>query len=178
MNIYRCNICGDPYLGKEKPSNCPSCGVLPEYFVPAKDWKDKKVENLAAISRKNLERALEFELKNNTFYSACSRKTRNPEAKALFWALSKMAAEHAKIVNGILNKAAPRYVEDSEGGSPDDEKVLSSYEENIKEATRREENASKFYIEAAAEAKEERIKEIFEALAKVEKDLISNSTGK
>lgn len=175
MNVYRCIICGDPYLGKEKPTNCPSCGVLPEYIALAKDWNEKGVDNLSDVSRKNLEKALEFELKNNTFYTACSRRTRNLEAKAMFWALSKIAAEHAKIVNKILKKAAPRYVEDSEGGLTDDEKPLSSYEENIKEAQRREESAVRFYNQAASEAREERVKEIFEALAKVESDHINLS---
>ncbi len=172
MNVYRCIICGDPYLGKEKPTNCPSCGVSAEYMALAKDWKEKDVESLSSASRKNLEQALELELKNNTFYTACSRRIRNLEAKALFWALSKIAAEHAKIVNNILKKAAPRYVEDSKGGLPDDEKPLSSYEENIKEARQREENAAKFYNQAASEAREARVKEIFEALAKVESDYI------
>ncbi len=166
MNIYRCIICGDPYLGKEKPTNCPSCGVSHEYLPLAKDWKEKGIENLSSASKKNLEHAMELELKNNTFYTACSRKTRSLEAKAMFWALSKIAAEHAKIVNKILQRAAPRYVEDSKEGLPDDEKPLSSYEENIKEAKKREESAVKFYSQAALDAKEERVKEIFEALAK------------
>jgi len=178
MNVYRCIICGDPYLGKEKPSNCPSCGVSPEYFALAKDWKEKGIENLSSASRKNLERAMELELKNNTFYTACSRKTRNLEAKAMFWALSKIAAEHAKIANTILQKAAPRYVEDSKGGLSDDEKPLSSYEENIKEAKKREESAVKFYNQAASDAKEGKVKEIFEAFAKVESDNIKLLAGK
>lgn len=167
MQVYRCVICGDPYLGKEKPGNCPSCGVPLEYLALAKDWKEKRVESLSSVSRKNLEQAMELELKDSAFYTACSRKTRNLEAKAMFWALSKIAAEHAKIVNTILQKAAPRYVEDSQGGLSDGEKPLSNYEENIKEAKKREENAVKFYNQAASEAKEERVKEIFDAFKNI-----------
>jgi rubrerythrin len=175
MNIYRCSICGDPYLGREKPTNCSSCGVPAEYLALARDWKEKEVQNLSSISRKNLERALEAELKNNTFYTASSRKSKNPELKAMFWALSKIAAEHAKIVNKILKKAAPRYVEDTKVYPADDKKCLSTDEENIKEIREREESAVKFYNQAAEEAKEERVKEIFEALSKVKSEYIKLS---
>lgn len=175
MNIYRCLICGDPYLGREKPSNCSSCAVPTEYLVLAREWKEKEVQPLSTISRKNLERALESELKNNTFYTACSRKSKNPELKAMFWALSKIAAEHAKIVNKILKKAAPRYVEDTKACLPDDKKCLSTDEENIGEIREREESAIKFYNEAAGEAKEDRVREIFEALAKVKSEYIKFS---
>lgn len=178
MNIYRCIICGDPYLGKEKPTNCPSCGVPPEYIPMAKEWSEKGVEKLSGVSRKNLGLALEFELKNNTFYTTCSRRTKNTEVKAMFWALSKMAAEHAKVVNKILKKPAPRYVEDSKDEALDEKKNLPSDEENLKEAQEREESANKFYSEAASEAKEERVKEIFEAFAKVESDNIKLSITK
>lgn len=175
MKIYRCIICGDPYLGKEKPTNCSSCGVPAEYLAPARDWKEKEVQNLSSVSRKNLERALEAELKNNTFYTACSRKSKNSELKAMFWALSKIAAEHAKIVNKILKKAAPRYVEDTKAGPTDNQKPSATDKENIGEIREREESGVKFYNQAAGEAKEERVKEIFEALSKVKSEYIKLS---
>jgi len=27
VRLWRCEICGDPYIGDEAPANCPFCGA-------------------------------------------------------------------------------------------------------------------------------------------------------
>jgi rubredoxin len=38
VKVYRCRICGDPYLGTEPPTQCPFCGASQEFLIDAKDW--------------------------------------------------------------------------------------------------------------------------------------------
>ena len=41
LKLFRCRICGDPYLGSEPPSFCPFCGAPQRYMVPAADYVDR-----------------------------------------------------------------------------------------------------------------------------------------
>ena len=63
FQLFRCRICGDPYLGSEPPSFCPFCGAPQKYLVPAEEYVDRNdVPNLSARSRANLEKALDLEV--------------------------------------------------------------------------------------------------------------------
>jgi hypothetical protein len=37
-NIYRCNICGEAYIGKLKPSHCPFRGAHVHWLIDAKEY--------------------------------------------------------------------------------------------------------------------------------------------
>ena len=39
--LFRCRICGDPYLGSAPPSFCPFCGAPQRYMVPAEEYVDR-----------------------------------------------------------------------------------------------------------------------------------------
>ena len=69
IKVYRCRICGDPYIGSEAPMQCPFCGAPQKFFVEAQDWNpDEFNVQLTEISKKNLEAALQLELDNAAFY--------------------------------------------------------------------------------------------------------------
>ena len=38
IKVFRCRICGDPYIGVGAPSRCPFCGAQKRFFVSARDW--------------------------------------------------------------------------------------------------------------------------------------------
>ena len=38
IKVFRCRICGDPYIGTAAPTQCPFCGAPKRFFVEAKDW--------------------------------------------------------------------------------------------------------------------------------------------
>ena len=38
INLYRCKICGEAYVGEVKPSHCPFCGAHTRWLVEAKDY--------------------------------------------------------------------------------------------------------------------------------------------
>jgi len=35
VNVYRCRVCGEVYIGEAKPKSCPFCGAHEAYFVLA-----------------------------------------------------------------------------------------------------------------------------------------------
>jgi rubrerythrin len=163
MKVFRCKICGDPYLGEEVPTNCPFCGAPAKYMILAKDWKEPMIEELSEISRKNLQSALELEIENTKFYICASEMTDDIEGKQMFKALSKVEREHASMICKILNIEKPSFTLDKLSCYP-------SYQENLKESHNREDKAIKAYSQFFKEAKEPRIKEIFQALVLIESD--------
>ena len=42
IRVFRCRICGDPYIGSEAPKQCPFCGAEQRYFVEAQDWNSEE----------------------------------------------------------------------------------------------------------------------------------------
>src|SRR5512146_637879 len=95
FQLFRCRICGDPYLGSEPPSFCPFCGAPQKYLAPAEEYVDRNdVPNLSAVSRANLEKALDLEVKNAAFYLCASNCAPDPVDKAMFKALWRTEAEH------------------------------------------------------------------------------------
>lgn len=163
MKVFRCKICGDPYLGEEVPTNCPFCGAPAKYMILAKDWQEPVIEKLSEISKKNLQSALDLEIENTKFYICASEMTNDVEGKQMFKALSKVEREHASLICKILKIEKPTFTLDKLACYP-------SYQENLKESHTREDRAIKNYGKFFKEAKEPRIKEIFQALVLVESD--------
>lgn len=164
MKVYRCLICGDAYVGYEKPSNCPFCGAHAEQIVLAEEWEDRNsgVE-LTDISRKNLEKALEIEISNSAFYRCAAQNASDKVCQAMFKALAKVEAEHASTICKLLRIPKPDISKVEVHCAHND--LL-----NVEESSSRETNAIEFYAKAAEEASEPRVKEVFEALVTIEKD--------
>lgn len=163
MKVFRCKICGDPYLGEQIPTNCPFCGAPTKYMVLARDWKEPVLEMLSQVSKKNLQSALELEIENTKFYICASEMTKDLEGKQMFRALSKIEREHASMICKILKIEKPTITLDKLACYP-------SYQENLKDSYNREDRAIKAYGEFFKEAKEPRIMEIFQALVLIESD--------
>jgi len=165
MKVYRCNVCGEVYIGEAKPPSCPFCGAHESYFVLAKEWKLLKAKELSDASKENLKKALDLEINNTNFYKAVSEKSKNTYVASMFKGLSKVEREHASAICKHLGIEKPQ----STAGS---DKVLNSDRENIEESNRREKSAVKFYGQAYNQAQESEIKEFFKALMEIESDHI------
>ncbi len=163
MKVFRCKICGDPYLGEDVPTNCPFCGAPAKYMILAKDWEELVIESLSKVSKGNLQSALEIEIDNTRFYMCASEMTSDVEGKQMFRALAKVEREHASLISDILKKEKPKISLDKLACYP-------TYQENLKDSHDREERAIKLYGKFFKEAKEPRIQEIFQALVLVESD--------
>ncbi|WP_432821950.1 ferritin family protein [Trichloromonas sp.] len=163
MNVYRCRICGDPYLGAERPSHCPFCGAHARHIVPAADYRPVPVGDLSKKSRENLERALELEVGNSTFYRGAAQVADNEEGQALFSALAKVEAEHASVLCKILGVPKPEELFEPGECSP-------SHKENLAESHKREGRAVQLYTRFLDEATEERVKLVLGAFIEIESD--------
>ncbi|MFC1699934.1 ferritin family protein [Candidatus Omnitrophota bacterium] len=165
MNVYRCRICGDAYIGKEKPFSCPFCGAHQSYLVLAREWTLIKPDSLTDVSKENLSKALELEIDNTNFYKAVAKKTKDTHVQGMFKGLAKVEREHASTITKHLRIEMPQ----SDIGS---DKAVDSDQENIQESNRREKRAVKFYSEAANQAPEPELKDFFRALMQIESDHI------
>lgn len=161
VKLWRCEICGDPYIGDEAPTNCPFCGAKQKFI---KEFNDAKVNfdvELNETDKANAEHALQVEVSNTTFYFCAAEKVEELEGKKLFKALGKVEAEHAAIWKKILK------VKDLPTGND----VCSvDYTDDLKDSHARETRAIEFYKKAAVESENERVKQIFEALIDIETD--------
>lgn len=162
VKLWRCLICGDPYIGNSPPNNCPFCGVPIEYIIEAKDAEVNFNVILNTTDQKNAKRALEVEVSNAQFYFCAAVKTDDNEGKQLFKALGKVEEEHANVWKKILKLTKVEI--------PNVNECSTSNINNLKESHTRETRAIKFYKKAAEESANKRVKEIFEAFTKVEID--------
>ena len=161
VRLWRCEICGDPYVGDKAPANCPFCGAKKKYI---KEFKDAEVNfdvELNETDKANSEHALEVEISNAAFYFCAAEKTDDEEGKKLFKALGKVEAEHASVWKKILKLDE---IPKGDDGCSDD------YKTDLEDSHARETKAIEFYKKAAAESENPRVKEIFVAFVVVETD--------
>jgi rubrerythrin len=165
VKVFRCRICGDPYIGLEAPTRCPFCGASQKFFVDAHDWNSDEFNvKLSEISRKNLQAALKLELGNAAFYECAKNaadKEKDSYSFAKFKTLMKVEKEHAAAISKFLKISAP-----------DLEKQVcaANAKVNTQEGFERENRAIKSYSKFRDDAVEPRLKEFFGALVEIETD--------
>lgn len=165
VKVFRCRICGDPYIGIEAPAQCPFCGASQRFFIEADDWNPHEFNvNLSDISRRNLEVALQLELDNAAFYDCAknaAEKIGDHYSFAEFKALMKVEREHASAISKFLKISRPELEKQACNAN-----ALA----NTKEGWERENRAIKAYGKFRDEATEPRLKEFFGALVEIETD--------
>ena len=165
LKVYRCRICGDPYIGLEAPTQCPFCGAAQRFFVEAQDWNpDEFNVTISEVSRKNLEAALQLELDNAAFYDCAKNaadKANDHYSLAKFKALMKVEREHASAISKFLKITRPELEKQA---------CNANAKANTKEGWEREDRAIKAYAKFRDEATEPRLKEFFEVLVEIETD--------
>ena len=166
IKVFRCRICGEVYIGTEKPVTCPFCGAHEKFFVPAKEWNLLHADSISDITKENLKKALDLEIDNTNFYKAVSGRSKDVHVSSMFKGLSKVEREHASTICKHLGIQKP----ESNVGL---DKAVDSDKDNIAEANRREKRAVKFYGEARGQAPEKEFKEFFMAIAQIESDHIT-----
>jgi len=161
VKLWRCEICGDPYIGEEPPANCPFCGAHRKYIREAKEISVSFDVELNNRDKANAEHALQVEISNAAFYFCAAEKTDDAEGKLLFKALGKVEREHAVVWKKILKL---------ESFPKGDDLCHPSNRENLKDSHARETKAIAFYKKAASESENKRVKQIFESFIEVETD--------
>ena len=170
--VFRCRICGDPYIGTEAPSRCPFCGAKQEFFVEAQNWNpDEFNVKMSDVTRKNLNSALKLELDNAAFYDFAknvSEKAGDNYGLAEFKALMKVEREHASAISKFLKISRPDLEKQT---------CNANAQENSEEGWNRENRAIKAYSQFRDEATELRLKEFFGALVEIETDHLDLHAG-
>jgi rubrerythrin len=167
MKFFRCQICGDPFMGDEMPSHCPFCGAHQSYISTAAEWTDENavLGEISDASHRNVTEALQLEVTNRAFYLDASARADTIELQSIFKNLSKIEGEHASAFRKILKVDPP-------GPEAGRDTASDSDHENLVTAKALEEHASAFYAQAAVEATEERINKVFKAVSEIEADHI------
>jgi len=168
VHVWRCQICGDTYLGRECPSECPFCGVHAGYIDLGYCYpSDINNVEITDEERADLEYASDVEITNATLYKTLGEMgDRNTLIPSAYRALKKVELEHLGIFSKLLKKPAP--TEPIKPLTPQDD-----WAANIALSHRREQEASAFYREAAERATTPRVKQVFTAIAEVEADHIA-----
>jgi len=163
MKTYICEICGDAYIGEDKPSQCPFCGARRDFIKEGREAKPIVNETIEVNEkdRANLMETLDLEMNANAIYLCMAGKTNKYEIKAMYKRLAKVELEHATIVTKLLKIEKPEVIEkicaDSEG-------------DNFNETIKLEDHASALYTQFAGESENANLKKFFGALSMVEKE--------
>lgn len=170
MKTYICEICGDAYIGDDKPSQCPFCGADRGFIKDGAEAKPVVNETIDVNEkdRENLIKTYELEIHANATYLCMASKTKSYEIKAMYKRLGKVELEHSVIVTKILKTNNLANVSVT---CADDDK------ENFEATISLEDNASKLYTQFAQESENANLKKFWGALSIVEKehiDLINN----
>lgn len=168
MKMFRCRICGETYLGEEKPSQCPFCGAHPDLIGMPEDYEGPSINDveLTEVERADLETAIELERSNTRFYLAMAARPDNDSLRSTYKRLARIEAEHCSVFCKLAKVAKP-----TDLTQPSEE--LGSWPADIEDSLRRENRAQALYDEFATRATSERVREVFSAVAAVERDHIA-----
>ncbi len=161
--VFRCIICGEVYIGTEKPTNCPFCGALDKFLVEGKAFRapDEPMKDISEETKVMLQKTFDLEVHATRFYLAASKRSSDPFVQSIFKGLSKTEREHVSVAAKALGVSKPDNLTEPEGDKGSDE-------ENIRETDALERRATALYKEFLEKAKEPRAKQIFQALMEVE----------
>lgn len=161
MNLYICEICGDAYIGSDKPTDCPFCGAK-NNFMKSADEADPIVNiktEISEQSKKNLMETLALETRANAIYLCMAGKAEEYRIKAMYKRLAKVELEHAAIVTKLLGISMPEI---------NPETCSNEDAENFQKTVELEDHATSLYKKFAGESEEDHIRKFFGALAQVE----------
>lgn len=163
MNVYICEICGDAYIGEEKPTDCPFCGAKKNFIKNFSEAQPilLRQEEIGEETKKRMMETYELEINAVAIYNCMAEKSKKYFQKAMYKRLAKVEMEHATIVSKFLSIPRP---EIEKKDCSDDEK------RNFQVTAELEENATNLYAEFARLSSEKVAKFFFVALSQVEKN--------
>ncbi|ADG81225.1 rubredoxin-like domain-containing protein [Thermincola potens] len=162
MHPYKCQVCGETYLGETPPDRCPFCGAAGSELKKASLWYNRGKVAMSPQSYDNCKKALDLELNNAAFYKCAAGKAANRISQSIFKRLFKQELEHAKLLAKAMGIEVPALPPGECKGSDG---------ENFVEAHQHEDMAIEFYMQAAADAEkggEPEVAYIFRNLTEIE----------
>ncbi|RMC91921.1 metal-iron-binding protein [Clostridium autoethanogenum] len=186
MNKLICSICGmviddknyffnkEAFLGQNTSENvmfCPFCGAPAAYLIESEDKINIPKYNLDDSYLKIVDNAFKLEIFNGDFYKEASKLAKDPKIKNMFRALSKIEYMHASVhkkIGGFISEPKLKKLDYSKYES--DDKLIEM-------ACKREKHAVRYYEKYTSHMKNNKVKEIFNVLAGVEKIHIQLTRG-
>lgn len=172
FGAYRCEICGEVYLGSEKPEQCPYCGAHQNFLksLQREDYSRISVfePDITEESLEDIKTAIGLEVENYLFYNCAASKTENENKAETFERLAKVEMEHAKAL-ADLGRLDRSIIEDKKEELPEPE-CSEDYVENFEKSHEVENRAIEEYAKFARNASETQIKKFFAALVTIERD--------
>jgi rubrerythrin len=160
LKLFVCQVCGEPYLGRSKPDDCPFCGAPAKYIGRVEEYTELWKEDLNEQEKKDLQATLALEVNAAGYYTTVG-KTQGKYSKygRLFKQLARVEKEHAEVAAKFIDVELPEFKgEDSKG----------SIEADLERTKQLEENAVKEYQEFLGRASSDKVKKFFEALIHAE----------
>ncbi len=145
MKPWRCQICGETYLGAGQPDRCPYCGAAGKNLLSPAEYIDYGKVEMSEQSRKDCLRTLELENNNAAFYQKSAENAENQISKTIFKRLKKHEMEHAELIADMLG---------SEEGELPEVEIPDKDPAKFAEAHEHEQMAINFYLEVARRAPE------------------------
>lgn len=161
MHPFRCELCGETYVGSYPPERCPFCGVTGKNVLSAAEWMNYGKIQMCEKSYEDCQKALELEVSNYAYYKCATAKAETQVTQTIFKRFMKQELEHAEVFAKAMGIDLPQEPQVS---------CASDDVTNMEESNKHEQKAIKFYIEAAQRAPEPRIQHIFRAFAEVESE--------
>jgi len=160
MHPFRCQICGESYLGGYPPERCPFCGAHGRWMVGAAEWIRSGKTEMCEQSKQDCLAAMQLEVGNAAFYKCAQNNAQTQITESIFKRLHKQELEHAELLAEMVGVPEAALPAESCAGDND--------AQNLTEAHAREQRAIIFYLQAADRAPEKRVQEVFRALAEIE----------
>ena len=167
FKAFRCQICGETYLGEETPDRCPFCAAHNRHLMTPAEWVRHGQVQMSEESFKDCERAVDLELKNKAFYRCAAEATNSQVLEAFFKRLASQEGEHAELLCEMMGIDEPDAPEET---------CSTNDHDNMEEAHARENRAMQFYQEVADRAQEPRVKQVFHALSDIESEHLKISS--
>lgn len=185
MTNYICNICGmiindnnyefnrEAFLYKNSIDNikyCPFCGVNSTYINKIDQGEGKRinlaVDELDEATSSILDHAMKLEVFNGDFYKKASKLAKEDRIKKMFEALSNIEFMHARVHKAIGGFKELPTLREMDYSKYEDDLILMDL------ANKREKHAVEYYNKYFDDVCSTKIKEVFNALADVEKEHI------
>ena len=166
MKPWRCQICGETYLGKNASDRCPYCGADGKNLMSSAEYLDYSVIEMSQQSKEDCEKALQLEMINTSFYKKCADNAGNQVFKSIFKRLGKQESEHAELLADMMGI--------EEGDFPEVD-IPDSDSKKFVEAHDHEQKAINFYMKVARRAPEKRVQQVFRALSDIEQSHLNMS---
>lgn len=169
MKVYRCAICGEVYLGTQPPSRCPFCGVDQEHLVDTREY-DVTTNDIEVTDqeRADIEKAIALEVHDSRWYITMSKRDKDSALGSAFKRLSKVEQEHCELFCKLIKVEDPSNLTDEIDG-------VEEWCADIAAAIEAEGGAAKYYREVSERATNERVREVFAAIADVELDHVETN---